>query len=156
MGTIKLGKFEYDEAELDRQHKAAVKRGKEMVARLPKAVAARYDAVTKRFVLDMKNGSTFLLPANLIQGLQAGSDEELADFSLIIEGTQIHWHALDVQFYIEDLLRGVFGTPRWMENVNRHLAEIGRKGGQSTSVAKRKASAENGKKGGRPRLKKAI
>ena len=28
-----------------------------------------------------------------------------------------------------------------------------RKGGQSTSEAKRKASAENGKKGGRPRKK---
>lgn len=31
--------------------------------------------------------------------------------------------------------------------------EMQRKGGQSTSEAKRKASAENGKKGGRPRKK---
>lgn len=31
---------------------------------------------------------------------------------------------------------------------------LGRRGGQSTSAAKRKASAENGKKGGRPKVKK--
>ena len=34
---------------------------------------------------------------------------------------------------------------------NAAAAELGRKGGQSTSDAKRKASAENGKKGGRPK-----
>ena len=33
-------------------------------------------------------------------------------------------------------------------------AALGRIGGQSTSEAKRKASAENGKKGGRPKTKK--
>lgn len=31
---------------------------------------------------------------------------------------------------------------------------LGRKGGSSTSAAKRKASAENGKKGGRPKVKR--
>ena len=38
--------------------------------------------------------------------------------------------------------------------LQKHLVEIGKKGGSSTSEAKARAAAENGKKGGRP--KKAI
>ncbi len=38
-----------------------------------------------------------------------------------------------------------------MDNLNEHLSAIGKKGGSSRSLAKRKASAENGKKGGRPK-----
>jgi hypothetical protein len=37
--------------------------------------------------------------------------------------------------------------------IKKTYNEMQRKGGQSTSEAKRKASAENGKKGGRPRKK---
>jgi general stress protein YciG len=83
--------------------------------------------------------------------LQTNDDKALSDFDLVIENTQIHWHTLDVQFYIESLLQGVFGTPKWMNNLQQHLAEAGRKGGASRSEAKRRASAENGKKGGRPK-----
>jgi general stress protein YciG len=38
--------------------------------------------------------------------------------------------------------------------LQKHLVEIGKKGGSATSEAKARAAAENGKKGGRP--KKAI
>lgn len=151
MANVKLGKFEVDEAELERQHLEATKRGEETMARLPKASSAKYDKKSGRLILEMHNGSTLLVPVNLIQGLQTDDDKALADFELVMQGTQIHWETLDVQFYIESLLKGVFGTPKWMTNLQEHLAEIGRKGGSSRSSAKRKASAENGKKGGRPK-----
>ena len=35
--------------------------------------------------------------------------------------------------------------------VTKYLAQIGRKGGKAKSAAKAKASAANGRKGGRPR-----
>lgn len=38
-------------------------------------------------------------------------------------------------------------------SVSRYMAEIGRKGGRRKTDAKAAASAENGKKGGRPRAK---
>ena len=151
MAKVKLGRFEVDEAELERQHIEAVKRGEETMARLPKASSAKYDKKSRRLILEMRNGSTLLVPVNLIQGLQTDDDKALSDFELVMQGTQIHWETLDVQFYIESLLKGVFGTPKWMSNLQEHLAEIGRKGGASRSAAKRKASAENGKKGGRPK-----
>lgn len=37
------------------------------------------------------------------------------------------------------------------EAVRAYFSEIGKKGGRSTSEAKRKSSAENGKAGGRPK-----
>ena len=76
--------------------------------------------------LEMKNGVTLFVPIRLIQGLQTEDEKALSDFDLVMNGSQIHWHALDVQFYVEDLLKGVFGTPKWMNSLNEHLAKIGR------------------------------
>lgn len=146
-----LEKLGLTEEEFERQFQEATKRGAETLARLPKAKSAKFDKKSKRLVLEMQNGTTLLVPVNLIQGLQTDDTRALSDFDLMVEGSQIHWHTLDVQFYIEDLLRGVFGTPRWMQSLNEHLAELGRKGGASRSEAKRRASPENGKKSGRPK-----
>ncbi len=46
--------------------------------------------------------------------------------------------------YLSKLIKDIFGTQSWM-------AELGRKGGESTSPEKRRAARENGKKGGRPK-----
>lgn len=142
--------------EFERQYIESLARGKEEMKRLPKALSARYDARSRRIVLEMRNGVTLMVPVELVQGLQASSHKDLSDFELVSQGTQIHWDALDVQFYVEDFLRGVFGTPKWMAGLKEHLAAIGRKGGRSTSPAKRAASVENGKKGGRPRASRTA
>ncbi|MBA2606403.1 MAG: DUF2442 domain-containing protein [Acidobacteriota bacterium] len=153
MAKVKLGKFEVDESDLERQHLEAVKRGRETLEALPKAASAKYDKKSKRLILHLKTGTTLLVPINLIQGLQTEDDQALSDFDLMLEGSQIHWHKLDAQFYIKSLLEGIFGTRKWMDDLNEHLSAIGRKGGASRSDAKRRASAENGRKGGRPRKK---
>ncbi|MGH9946310.1 MAG: DUF2442 domain-containing protein [Pyrinomonadaceae bacterium] len=144
------------EEEFERQFQEATRRGAEHLARLPKAASARFDTKSKRIVLEMQNGTTVLVPVNLIQGLQEGDDRTLSDFTLMTENSQIHWNELDVQFYIKDLLRGVFGTPRWMAGLKEHLSEIGKRGGASRSPAKRSASRNNGKLGGRPRKQQTV
>lgn len=141
--------------DFNRQYKTAVDRGALRVAQLPKAASARFDARSARMVFEMQNGVTLFVPVGLIQGLNSGDSKTLADFELVSDGSQIHWHGLDVQFYIEDLLKGVFGTPSWMSTLEYHMAEIGRKGGSSNSPSKAAASRENGKKGGRPPRKAA-
>jgi len=151
MAKVRLGEFEVDESELERQHREAVRRGSEHIARLPKARSARYDKKSRRMVLELRNGVTILVPVDLIQGLQHAEDRSLSDLELVIENTQIHWDKLDVQFYIEDLLRGVFGTPKWMAGLREYLSEIGAKGGARRSAAKTASSRANGKLGGRPR-----
>jgi len=135
MSKVKIGKFEVDEDELAKQHEEAVRRGAEELARQPKAVAAQYDKKSKRLVLEMQTGATLLLPVRLIQGLQTDDDRALGNFDLVMKGTQIHWHDLDVQFYVEDLLKGTFGTPKWMTSLNEKLAENGKKDKRQTRQA---------------------
>lgn len=142
------------EPEFELQFRQATRRGKQEVEKMPKASAVRFDPRSKRIVIEMKNRVTLLVPVELVQGLQTNDARELSDFELMLEGTQIHWHKLDVQFYIEDFLRGVFGTAKWMSDIREHLSEIGRKGGSANTAAKRLASVENGKRGGRPRKTK--
>jgi len=147
--------METTEDNFDKQYDAAVKLGAARLAQLPKVTSARFDQNSGRIVLDMQNGVTLFVPVDLIQGLQSADEIALSDFDLVAEGSQVHWHTLDVQFYVGDLLKGVFGTSKWMSTLDQHLAEIGRKGGSSRSGSKAAASRENGKKGGRPANKVA-
>ncbi len=142
--------------EFERQYVEALKRGEEHLRALPKAVGAHYDEASMRIVLEMETGVTLLIPIGMVQGLQTDDSKALSDFSLMAEGSQIHWNELDVQFYVEDFLKGVFGNRKWMKNIDEHLSAIGRKGGQARTPAKRAASAANGKKGGRPRRVKVT
>lgn len=149
-------KEKLDDPEFERQYLEATRRGKEEMERLPKAVSAKFDARTRRMILEMDTGVTFLVPVDLIQGLQTDNLKALSDFQLMARGTQIHWDTLDAQFYVGGLLKGHFGTQKWMSGLREHLAEIGRKGGRAKTSAKRAASAENGKKGGRPRTRRTA
>lgn len=137
--------------EFEKMYIEASRRGAEKMARLPKARSAKIDTGSRRLILDMESGVTVLVPVDMIQGLQTPDLKALKDFELALNGTQIHWETLDVHFTIESFLKGIFGTQKWMAGLKEHLAEIGRKGGQAKTPAKRAASAENGKKGGRPR-----
>lgn len=144
------------EEEFERQFREATIRGEQEFRDSTKAVAARFDKRSKRIVIDLENGVSLIIPTDLIQGLQTDDLKALADFQLVLGGSQIHWNELDAQFYIDGLLKGVFGTPKWMSSLREHLSRIGRKGGSARTVAKRTASAENGKRGGRPKTKQTA
>ncbi len=147
MAKTKIGKFEIDEAELDRQHREAVRRGKEKIKTEPQAKSARYDSDSNRLVIEMKNGATFIIPCNLMQGLRGASPADIAAVRLLPRGAALHWEKLNVDFSVAGLLAGLFGTRAWM-------AEMGRRGGSTTSEAKAAAARQNGKKGGRPQTRK--
>jgi hypothetical protein len=95
-------------------------------------------------IIELKNGASFSFPPDLVEGLGNATPEVLQDLWMPESGDSIHWEQLDVSFSIPGLLAGIFGTKRWM-------SELGKAGGQVTSIAKARSSAENGKKGGRPR-----
>jgi hypothetical protein len=132
------------EDQLSEQVEQAKAKGKRENAEEPRARSVQYNGETNTIVIHLKNGATFSFPPHLAEGLAEASPEELADFWLPESGDSVHWDELGVSFSIPGLLVGIFGTQRWM-------AELGRKGGQVSSAAKAKSSAENGKKGGRPR-----
>lgn len=63
-------------------------------------------------------------------------------------GYGLHWESLDADLTVPGLLAGIFGSTAWMR-------ELGRRGGSAASEAKARAARENGRKGGRPRKKRA-
>ena len=124
-----------------RLERARAKAG-EVIKHGPVAVAARYRA--GMILVELSSGVEVRFPIRLAQGLEHGSPKELSDIQIESRGLGLHWPKLDVDLYVPSLLQGVLGTRKWM-------AEIGKMGGSVCSPAKAKASAENGKLGGRPR-----
>jgi hypothetical protein len=109
------------------------------------AVAARYDALAVRIVVDLNNGIQIAIPPDLIEGLAGASLDDLADIEISPAGLGLYWPKLDADVYVPGLLKGAFGSQRWM------AAELGAAGGKARSQAKAAAARANGRKGGRPR-----
>jgi hypothetical protein len=109
------------------------------------AIAARYDALAVRIVVDLNTGIQIVIPPDLMEGLAGASPDDLADIEISPTGLGLHWPALDADVYVPGLLKGVFGTKGWM------AAELGAAGGKARSPAKAAAARANGRKGGRPR-----
>ncbi|KQW31286.1 hypothetical protein ASE36_03200 [Rhizobium sp. Root274] len=108
----------------------------------PIPIAVHFERETERIVVDFTNGAAFLVPARALEGLQQATSEEIAEVELLGE-TGLHWERLDVDYTIQGLMAGIFGS--------RAFLEAQRRGGQSRSPAKIAASRANGAKGGRPR-----
>ena len=140
MAKVKLGKFEIDQAELDRQIAAATERGNAELRRQPLATRVRYDRRTRRVVLTLNNGAHLEVPVVRLQGLAEATDAELTKVCILGPGTAVEWTTLDQQFSVASLLAGVFGTRTWM-------AKLGRRAARSTSsLAKPQAMRKNGRR----------
>jgi len=124
------------------QYQKALERGQAERQEQPAPKAVRYEIETGRVVVDFDNGASFMVPAALLQGLGEADPQELAQVELLGE-TGLHWPTLDIDLSITGLMRGIFGTSRFMAGQ--------RKGGQSRSPAKAEAARRNGQRGGRPR-----
>lgn len=95
-------------------------------------------------VLHLSDGRRHVIPRENVQGLASATRKQIARIEILGNGTGLHWPALDLDLYVPNLLRHIYGTKRWM-------AHIGRSGGSAKTAAKKKASRANGRKGGRPR-----
>ena len=128
----------------DADLKKAERLGESMLAREPRASAARYDAATGRVTIDLANGCSYAFPAALVQDLRGASASDLAGVQVDGLGFNLHFPALDADLYIPALVSGIFGARAWM---TREFARIA---GRATSPAKAAAARANGAKGGRP------
>ena len=125
----------------DRQIDTALERGQTARLHEPRAVAARYDRRSGRIIVKLANGCTFAFPPRLAQGLEAATEEQLAQVEILGAGSGLHWDVLDADLSIPALLAGVFGTK----------AYLAQQAGRATSPAKAAAARANGARGGRPR-----
>ena len=130
--------------ELERNIERAFARGRRAAARVPHAVAARFDRASGRIVIDLSNGCQFAFPSALAQGLRDAKTEDLRVIEVSPAGTGLHWPRLDADLMVIGLLAGVFGSKVWA----RELAALGRR---SKTPEKAAAARAKGAKGGRPR-----
>jgi len=94
------------DAEID----AALQRGRIAQMDDPRAVAARYDRLAGRVVVDLANGCTFAFPPSLVPGLSSASDEQIAAVEILGTGYGLHWEALDLDLSVLGMMAGRFGT----------------------------------------------
>ena len=109
-----------------------------------RAVRAWYEADSERVFMELVNGVIMGFPHQLLQGLEHGTTQQLAEVEITPTGSSLHWESLDADLGVSQLISGLFGSKAWM-------TELGRQGGKLKSVAKAQASRDNGKRGGRPR-----
>lgn len=131
------------EEEFEQQFAVATQRGQQEIAKGAYAVAARYSKASQRIIVELASGATLMIPAHLIQGLQAASAKDLATIEILGVGSGLYWPRLKTDISVAGLLQGLFGSQSWM-------SELGKAGGRVSSPAKQAASRANGKRGGRP------
>ena len=106
------------EEEFERQYVEATRRGEERFARAPKAVSANFDRQTKLLIIELNSGAVLMIPTELMQGLRGASAELISEVELWMDGMYLHWEKLDADFEVSSLLRGVFGTQKWMAELS--------------------------------------
>jgi hypothetical protein len=98
----------------DEQAEATNARGRIALATKPRARSAYYDRASRRMVVDLVNGSTFLFDPRMAQGLETATDDELEMVEILGVGFGLHWEALDADLLVESLMAGRFGSRRYM------------------------------------------
>jgi hypothetical protein len=94
----------------------------------PRAIKAWYVAESERVFIELTNGVIMGFPYQLLQGLEHGTPEQLAEVEIMPTGSSLHWESLDADLGVAQLVSGIFGSKAWM-------AQLGRQGGQVKSIA---------------------
>jgi Protein of unknown function (DUF2442) len=100
--------------ELQRQYVAGVEAGRIAEMTEPRATSVRYNRDSGRIELELRNGCFFAFPAEIVQGLQGASPEQIAAVEIWGDGYALRWDALDLDFTVPGLLQGRFGNRKWL------------------------------------------
>jgi len=123
----------------------ATRRGKEMQATKPMAVAAYYNRKAKRVVISLSTKVEVMFNPSDVQGLENAKPSQLEEIEIAPSGFSLYFPELDEGINIPNLLEGFLGSRKWM------AARLGAAGGSSRSKPKAAAARANGSLGGRPR-----
>ena len=113
------------------------------------AIEYRSNPQLDLLILKFSDATRRVIPRENIEELRNATARQIAHVEIVGNGAGLHWSELDLDLYVPSLLRDIYGTRRWM-------AQLGRVGGMVKSPEKRRAAQANGRKGGRPTIKKLV
>ncbi|HEY9898244.1 MAG TPA: DUF2442 domain-containing protein [Pantanalinema sp.] len=103
------------DTELDAEIEAARVRADRSREDAVLALSARYDRATRRVIVELNTGSTFIFPVDRVQGLQGATDDDLATIGVMPLGDLLEWPRLDWHCSLPALMAGHYGSKAWME-----------------------------------------
>jgi hypothetical protein len=122
----------------DQEYATAISAATRADAIEPRATSARFDRRSRRIVVELRNGATFIFPTELAEGLAGATASALAEVVVTPSGSGLRWPRLDADFSLPSLMMGVFGSPKWM----RALAQGNpNKSKLATATPKRKSAS---------------
>jgi hypothetical protein len=65
-------------------------------------------------VVEFQNGVTFIYPTELAEGLAGAPAAALSEVNVTPSGSGLRWPQLNVDFSLPALMRGAFGSRKWM------------------------------------------
>ncbi|MBL3705869.1 DUF2442 domain-containing protein [Sulfitobacter sp. BDSS02] len=86
----------------------ALCRGETARAAWPLAIAAHYDPVSCRIVVDLANGSAVALHPSQVRGLGTASTQQLEAVEIFERGFGLRWEDLDVDVSVPGLVATLF------------------------------------------------
>ncbi len=101
----------------DAAYQRATEAAHDLDARERRAKSARYVENQRALVIGVTDGTTVEIPVEKIQGLENATTKELAEVKVGPQGRSVHWELLEVDLSATQLIKGVFGSVRWMEMV---------------------------------------
>jgi hypothetical protein len=113
--------------DFEREYQAAARRAAEADEVEPRAKSAHYDKRSRQIIVDLRNGSRFLFPPELAQGLAGADDAALSNIHISPSGAGLSWPDLDADLSLPALMAGTFGTREWMRKTSRRQRHAERK-----------------------------
>jgi len=110
----------------------------------PLARTVKYVQDLNLLIIGLNNGQRLVLPLEDVPELGKVTKKQFENWELVGRGQAINFPDVDIALPIDGIIEGIYGHRRWM-------SQLGQKGGSANTLAKKRASRKNGKKGGRPR-----
>ena len=119
------------------EYERAVRRARRKDLMEPRARTARYDRRLGQIIVELSNGTKFIFPSDLAQGIAGASGEDLGTIEISPSGEGLRWPTLDADFSLPELMRGVFGTKTWMQGLRRQSKKVQKSAASSGRVKHR-------------------